>query len=103
MDAPRPAAPRTRRPVWMWWFVGALAVVLAAGGGFFAWRTINDQTGPATVAAQRAVDALTNHTIGDGAFAATVGPNEIDDLAATLRGMGTLKPVVTVQNVQLDF
>ncbi len=22
MDAPRPAAPRTRRPVWMWWFVG---------------------------------------------------------------------------------
>lgn len=102
MDAPRPAAPRTRRPVWMWWFVGALAVVLAAGGGFFAWRTINDQIGPATVAAQRAVDALTNHTIGDGAFAATVGPNEIDDLAATLRGMGTLKPVVTVQNVQLD-
>lgn len=92
----------TRRAAWLWWFVGALAVVLAAGGGFFAWRTINDQTGPATVAAQRAVDALTNHTIGDGAFAATVGPNEIDDLAATLRGMGTLKPVVTVQNVQLD-
>lgn len=92
----------TRRAAWVWWFVGAVAVVLAAGGGFFAWRTINDQTGPATVAAQRAVDALTNHTIGDGAFAATVGPNEIDDLAATLRGMGTLKPVVTVQNVQLD-
>lgn len=92
----------TRRAAWLWWFVGALAVVLAAGGGFFAWRTINDQIGPATVAAQRAVDALTNHTIGDGAFAATVGPNEIDDLAATLRGMGTLKPVVTVQNVQLD-
>lgn len=55
----------------------------------------------ATAAAQRASEALAQRTIGDGAFGSTVGPAEVDDLAATLLGMGTLRPTITVESVQL--
>ncbi|MFT3860381.1 hypothetical protein [Micropruina sp.] len=101
MDDSGPAVPSPRRRIIWACGIGTLVVVLAAGG-FFAWRAATDQLGPATVAAQRAAEALVDHTIGDGAFGATVGPAEVDDLTATVRGMGVLRPVITVQNVQLD-
>lgn len=93
-----PARPTRAR----WWLIGGLVLVLALAGGFFGWRALTDQTPAARVAAQRAADALLNRTLTDGAFGATAGPNEIDDLNATLRGMGTLRPVIDVQDVQLD-
>ncbi len=105
MDAP-PAGPATTRPAWFgrvrWVVLGVLAFALVASGGFFAWRTLTDQTAAATALADRVADALTERTITDGTFGSTAGPAEQDDLAATLKGMGTLRPVVTVQVVQLD-
>ena len=41
----------------------------------------------ATTAARRAADAIAGRTIADGSFGATVGPTEVEDLTATLRGM----------------
>ena len=77
-----------------------LAVALAAGG-YLAWRWSTDQVPAARAAAQRAADALRQRGIADGAFGATVGPAEVDDLTATLRGMGTLRPAIEVESVQL--
>lgn len=82
------------------WMIAAL-VVLLAGGGFLVWRTVTDPLPGATAAAQRAADAIAGRTIEDGSFGATVGPAEVDDLAATLRGMGTLRPAISVVSVQL--
>ncbi len=80
--------------------IGVLVVVLAAGG-FLVWRAATDPLPPARVAAQRAADALRDRTIAEGAFGATVGPGEVSDLEATLRGMGTLRPAIAVEDVQL--
>ncbi len=78
-----------------------LALALVAGGGFLVWRTATDPIPGATTAARRAAAAIAARTIADGAFGATVGPAEADDLAATLRGMGTLRPAIAVEDVQL--
>ena len=90
------------RPAWRpkGWMIAVL-VVLLAGGGFLVWRTATDPVPGATAAAERAASALAGRTIEDGSFGATVGPAEVDDLAATLRGMGTLRPVISVLSVQL--
>lgn len=95
MTAPPPQSRRWR------WPIIVLALVLALGGGFALWRTATDPLPGATAAAQRASEALAQRTIGDGAFGSTVGPAEADDLAATLLGMGTLRPTITVESVQV--
>ena len=97
MTAPPPQPQPHRRR----WPIIVLALVVALGGGFALWRTVTDPLPAATAAAQRAADALAQRTIGDGAFGSTVGPAEADDLAATLLGMGTLRPTITVEAVQL--
>lgn len=95
MPTPQPG----RRSRWL--IVVIVTVVVAVGGGFLAWRAVTDPLPAATAAAQRAADALAARSIGDGSFGSSVGPAELDDLAATLRGMGTLRPTVTVESVQL--
>lgn len=84
------------------WLIGGLVLALAVGGGFAAWRAVTDQQAPARAAAERAASALLQRTLTDGAYGATAGPSDIDDLTATLRGMGTLRPVITVEDVQLN-
>lgn len=84
------------------WLIVAVASVLAIGGGLLIWRTVTDPLPGATAAAQRAATALTERTITDGAFGGTAGPAEVADLTATLRGMGTLRPTITVDDVQLN-
>ena len=83
------------------WLIAALVVVLA-GGGFLVWRSVTDPLPAARSAAQRAADALAARTIAEGAFGSTVGPAEVTDLAATLRGMGSLRPAITVEDLQLN-
>ncbi|HMQ36772.1 MAG TPA: hypothetical protein PKA07_04365 [Micropruina sp.] len=83
------------------WLIAALVVVLAAGG-FLVWRSVTDPLPAARSAAQRAADALAARTIAEGAFGSTVGPAEVADLAATLRGMGSLSPAITVEDLQLN-
>ena len=83
------------------WLIAALVVVLAAGG-FLVWRSVTDPLPAARSAAQRAADALAARTIAEGAFGSTVGPAEAADLAATLRGMGSLRPAITVEDLQLN-
>lgn len=90
-----PPARRTRG-----WLIAVLVVLLAAGG-FLIWRAATDPLPAARSAAQRAADALAARTIADGSFGATVGPGEVADLDATLRGMGTLRPAITFEDVQL--
>ena len=92
MSSTRPA--RTPKA----WLVAVLVVALA-GGGFLIWRTATDPLPAATAAARRAADALAGRTIADGAFGGTVGPAETEDLTATLRGMGTLRPAISVVGV----
>lgn len=84
------------------WLIAGLVFALAAAGGVFAWRTLTDPSGAARAAAERAAAAIVGRTITDGAFGATAGPNEADDLAATLRGMGTLRPVIAVDGLQFN-
>lgn len=84
------------------WLIVAVASVLAIGGGLLIWRTVTDPLPGAAAAAQRAATALTERTITDGAFGGTAGPAEVADLTATLRGMGTLRPTITVDDVQLN-
>ena len=93
-----PAA--SRRPA-TWLIALVVVLMLAAGGGYLIWRAATDPVPAATTAARRAADAIAARTIAEGAFGSTVGPGEVADLEATLRGMGTLRPVVTVQDVQL--
>ena len=108
MEAPLPPAkpPVAAPPARPWaarhWVVGLLSLVLVLGGGFFAWRGFTDQAGPARTAAQRAADSLLHRTLTDGSFGATASSGDVEDLAATLRGMGSLRPVITVGDVQLD-
>ena len=99
LDEPPPDPVRRLRLRWV--LVGTLAIVLAAGG-FFAWRAAADQTRAATACADRVAQAVTDRQVLDGTFGTTAGPAEQDDLTATLKGMGTLRPVVTVESVQLD-
>ncbi|MFT3971033.1 MAG: hypothetical protein QM695_12350 [Micropruina sp.] len=90
--------PLTRR--WRGWLIGALTLGIGAAG-FLIWRTVTDPVPAVRAAAQRAADALAARTIEDGSFGSTVGPAEVDDLSATLRGMGTLRPAISVVGVQL--
>ena len=96
-----PGPARTRRGR-VGWLVCGLVLALALGGGFVAWRAVTDQTAPARAAADRAAVALLQRSLTDGAFGATAGPSDVEDLTATLRGMGTLRPVITVEDVQLS-
>lgn len=95
MSATQPA----RRP--RGWVVALLVLAMVAGGGFLIWRTATDPMPAATTAAHRAAEAIAGRTIADGSFGATVGPTEVEDLTATLRGMGTLRPTISVVDVQM--
>ncbi|MFT4295426.1 MAG: hypothetical protein QM582_08435 [Micropruina sp.] len=92
-----PAGAVRRPPTWLI----AVLVLALAGGGYLVWRTATDPLPGATVAARRAADALRDRTIADGSFGSTVGPSELADLEATLRGMGSLRPSIAVDSVQL--
>lgn len=83
------------------WVIALIVLAMAAGGGFLIWRTATDPVPGARNAARRAADALAARTIADGSFGSTVGPVETEDLTATLRGMGELRPTIEVVDVQV--
>lgn len=83
------------------WVIALVVLVMVAGGGFLIWRTVTDPVPGARNAARRAADAIAARTIADGSFGSTVGPAEADDLTATLRGMGDLRPTIDVVDVQV--
>ena len=106
MEAPEDAAARgARQPKvasrLLRWLVPVAVLALVGTVGFLAWRALTDQSGAATAAAERVSRALTEQRLLDGTFGSTAGPADQDDLAATLKGMGTLRPVITVQSVHL--
>ena len=109
MDAPpaaKPAGPHPGGPAragrLRWVVVGVLVVVLAGLGGVWGWRAVTDQTAVAATLAEQVAHDLTERTITDGTFGSTAGPAEQADLVATLKGMGTLRPVITVDALRLD-
>ncbi|MFT4228413.1 hypothetical protein [Micropruina sp.] len=83
------------------WVIALIVLAMAAGGGFLIWRTATDPVPGARNAARRAADALAARAIADGSFGSTVGPVETEDLTATLRGMGELRPTIEVVDVQV--